>query len=403
MQKQSGSRKHLTMRQRNYIEVSILQGRSIMQMARYLRFSRQSIYHELHGNAYIKRTTKHLGMADAEPICVRLTKYPFVCNVCPYKQTCRRVKRYYHADVAHSLAKHRLVDRRKGTRLSKGQLLAIDETLTPLIKKGQSLHHIYKTNPGTFPVCERTLRNLINRQVLTVRNIDLPYTVRFKVKKVYKPPQPLQTRMPEVLLGRTYEDFSDTITFGDHYVQLDSVIGKQTDTTAILTIFFPTLSFMFGFLCRPRGWLSVNNHLLQLRTKLGPALWHKAFPVLLCDRGSEFDRLYLLEHDLIAGNTTQLSKVFYADAYNASQRAAIESNHRLIRRIIPKGRSINDLHQWDLDLIFSHINGLVRKQQANKTGYELAKASFGEAFLQAINISYIAPHDVNLKPDLLTK
>ncbi|NLB48964.1 MAG: hypothetical protein GX813_03910 [Erysipelotrichia bacterium] len=50
--------------------------------------------------------------------------------------------------------------------------------------------------------------------------------------------------------------------------------------------------------------------------------------------------------------------------------------------------------------MFSHINGLIRAKQNNKTGYELAKAYLGESFLTAMNIRYIPPEDVTLKPSL---
>lgn len=152
---------------------------------------------------------------------------------------------------------------------------------------------------------------------------------------------------------------------------------------------------MFGFLCDRKGWVPVNNHLLRLRAKLGPALFTKAMPVILADRGSEFDRLSLLEAN---DDGTESTKVFYADAYRSVQKAEIESNHRLIRRLIPKGRSFSNLTQAQLDLMFSNINALIRKKQGNRTGYELAKAQLGEDFLAAINIHFVRPEDVILKP-----
>jgi hypothetical protein len=50
--------------------------------------------------------------------------------------------------------------------------------------------------------------------------------------------------------------------------------------------------------------------------------------------------------------------------------------------------------------MFSHINGLIRPNQNDKTGYELAKAYLGLDFLNAINISYVAPNDVILNRSL---
>ncbi|NLB48963.1 MAG: hypothetical protein GX813_03905 [Erysipelotrichia bacterium] len=139
--------------------------------------------------------------------------------------------------------------------------------------------------------------------------------------------------MPEVLLGRTYADFKDFVRFGDHYAQIDSVIGKQTDKQTIATLIFPTLSFIFGFISPQKGWLSVNNGLVNILKKLGIVLFKQAFPVILSDRGTEFDQLYKLEKTLDEDGIVQpLSKVFYADPYTSNQRAEFESNHRFIRR-----------------------------------------------------------------------
>jgi IS30 family transposase len=398
MHKHKGSRKHFTYRQRNYIEFAILEGSSVLEISNYLGFSRQSIYKEIKDNSYSKiRHKNNFKFKDYR--CKMLNKYPFVCNSCKRKQSCTFVKRYYHADVAHDKARNRLTTSRKGTRLTYGEILDLEKDLVPGLEKGQSIHHIYETNKANFKVSERTIRNLINRNELSVRNIDLPMTVRFKTPNKRYQSKPRESRKPEALFGRMYDDFKEIVTPNEHYVQADSVIGKRNDKKVILTIFFPKLSFMFGFLCPYKGWLPVNNYFYALRMKLGKELYEKAMPFILVDRGTEFDRLYLLEEDEGEG----ISKVFYADAYCSSQRAEIESNHRLIRRILPKSTSFEHLTQDDLDLVFSHINGLIREKQGNKTGYELAKEYLGQEFLDAINIKYIPPNEVTLKPDLLKK
>ncbi|HZJ89433.1 MAG TPA: IS30 family transposase, partial [Bacilli bacterium] len=104
--------------------------------------------------------------------------------------------------------------------------------------------------------------------------------------------------------------------------------------------------------------------------------------------------------DTETGEVKELTKTFYADPYPSHQRAKIESNHRLIRRFIPKGKSFENLTQEMLDLMFSHINSLIRENQGNKTAYELALNFFGQDFLDLLNIKYIKPENVVLKPDL---
>jgi len=57
--------------------------------------------------------------------------------VCKFKQGCPHIKYYYRGDVANDNASDRLVVARRGTRLSKGELLNIEEIITPGIRKGK--------------------------------------------------------------------------------------------------------------------------------------------------------------------------------------------------------------------------------------------------------------------------
>ena len=401
MKKHNGSNKHFSLRQRNYLEVAIINQISVVEIADFLGFSRQSIYREVKTNSFIKKGRLKQFKNKKEVTCEKLLKFPFVCNVCKARQNCPSLKRYYNAEVAHEHARRTLKESRKGTRLTQEECQKLNLFLLPRMQNGQSLHHIYVSNPGYFKVTERTLRNLINRGDLIIRNYHLPMTVRFKPKKTYQRQRSI-SRIPEVLLNRTYDDFLDQYTENMHFVQVDSVIGKQQDKKTILTIFFPKFSLMFGFLCHNKTSKEVNNHFFALRAKLGDKLWQKAFPLIVSDRGSEFDRLYLLETaaDTETGEVIELTKTFYADPYTSHQRAEIESNHRLIRRLIPKGKSFENLTQEMLDLMFSHINSLIREKQGNKTAYELARDYFGQDFLDLLNIKYIKPENVVLKPDL---
>jgi hypothetical protein len=108
MRKHKGNRKHFTIRQRHYIEFAIGKGISIMEMANFLGFSRQSIYREIQDNRYPKFNQKR-ALEYPRNLCLRLTKYPFVCNVCKFKQGCPHIKYYYRGDVANDNASDCLV------------------------------------------------------------------------------------------------------------------------------------------------------------------------------------------------------------------------------------------------------------------------------------------------------
>ena len=53
-----------------------------------------------------------------------------------------------------------------------------------------------------------------------------------------------------------------------------------------------------------------------------------------------------------------------------SQKPHVENNHEFIRDIILKKKSMSNLTQDKLDLMFSHINSVPRKSLGGKTPYE---------------------------------
>ena len=114
----------------------------------------------------------------------------------------------------------------------------------------------------------------------------------------------------------------------------------------------------------------------------------------------EFNHLPQIEVDETGQKTTE---VYFTDAYRSNQKARIESNHRLIRYVIPKGTSFDHLTQNDIDILFSNINGLRRLSLDNATPFELAKKALGLKFLSLINIHYIPSKRIILKPSLFNK
>lgn len=73
MQKKKDSRKHFTFRQRLYIEVGLIRGTSIQEMANHLRFSRQSIYREIINNSFLKQT-RQLNIIRTDVTCEQFIK-----------------------------------------------------------------------------------------------------------------------------------------------------------------------------------------------------------------------------------------------------------------------------------------------------------------------------------------
>ena len=95
--------------------------------------------------------------------------------------------------------------------------------------------------------------------------------------------------------------------------------------------------------------------------------------------------------------------VFYYDAGSPYQKGAIEVNHELVRRILPKGTSFDHLTQEDIFLMMNHINSYKRKKLNDRSPYETFSFYHGEDVLEKLACRQVAAKDIMLKPGLLKK
>ncbi|OEF98743.1 hypothetical protein BHF68_03545 [Desulfuribacillus alkaliarsenatis] len=133
---------------------------------------------------------------------------------------------------------------------------------------------------------------------------------------------------------------------------------------------------------------------------LGKSTYKKLFPVILTDNGSEFSNPKAIEYSA-AG--THRSHLFYCDPSAPYQKGSIEVNHSLIRRILPKGKSFNDLTQDDILLIMNHVNSYKRKKLNDRSPYDAFSFYYGEDILGSMGYVSVAAEDINLTPKLLKK
>lgn len=93
--------------------------------------------------------------------CPLTDKAPFVCNNCKKKSGCRLDKYYYRAMTAQRDYRTLLVESRKGINISEDDLALLDETVSPLIRQGQSVYMILHNHPE-ITQCEKTIYNYID-------------------------------------------------------------------------------------------------------------------------------------------------------------------------------------------------------------------------------------------------
>ena len=333
-----------------------------------------------------------------EEHCEKLKSPPYVCNGCKDEFKCTLRKRYYIPTEAQKAYEKTLVESREGMNTTEEEIAVLDNFLSSLILKGQSINHIFANNSSDITVCQKTAYNLVNAGLITARRIDMPRSCRLRPRKRKAQERKVDQKCR---IGRTYDDFQLSLKENPdiEVVQMDTLEGTRGGKV-ILTIHFVSTSFMLAFLRERNTARSVQDVFENLYSLLGKELFQRLFPVLLADNGSEFSDPTAIEY---APDSTQRTRIYYCDPAAPYQKGALENNHTLIRRILPKGTSFNDLNQEDITLLMNHVNSYSREKLANKTPYEALRFLHGQAVMDMLGAELISPNEVFLRPDLLKR
>ncbi len=332
-----------------------------------------------------------------EEVCSCRFKPPYVCNGCMQLHKCTLKKSVYDAEDAHLAFSQNISESRSGILSNEAELARLNSIISPLVRKGQSIHQIYATYVDELMCSEKTIYNYIDACLFDVRNIDLPRKVKYRPR--YKKPEFKVDKGCRI--GRNYEDFQ---TFIEKHpdisaVQMDSVIGSRGGKV-LLTIHFVETSFMLAFLRDANTSQSVIDIFSNIRKIIGKENFQKLFPVILTDNGSEFSNPKAIEY---GPDGLLQTRIFYCDPSSPHQKGAIEVNHELIRRVLPKGTSFDWLTQTDIMLVMNHVNSYKRKKLNNLSPYQTFSFYYGEDLLKQFGCSPVAAEDIILKPKLLKR
>ena len=328
--------------------------------------------------------------------CHRLERAPYVCNGCGIRSCRQSTKYYYRAQYADQNYHEVLSSSRSGINKTPLELDDMDRIVSPLLKQGQPLGHIFATHGQQLGCSRRTLYHYIEQGAFSAGNLDLPRKVRYKPRKARKP---LQRTIPSYRTDRTYKDFEKYMEAHPetNVVEMDTVEGTKGGPV-LLTMLFRNCNFMLLFLLERNTQECVCQVFNALEQRLGTGGMLDIFPVILTDNGSEFKNPALLEKNLAGKSRTRL---FYCDPMASWQKGRLEKNHEFIRYIIPKGGSFESLTRSDVILMMNHINSIARASLNGRTPFELASLLLPGSLLRFIGSKRIPHDDVLLKPRLL--
>ena len=332
--------------------------------------------------------------------CKQRDRSPGACNFCPKLKTCHLDHYFYKADTAHANYKRDLVNTRSGINLNEEEKENLASTIVPLIDQGQSVYQI-KANHPEIKQCEKTIYNYIEIGVFRedgLINLSLKEKVKRKLpKNKYKP-----RKEPVNYEGRKHDDYLEFIKENPGIIttEMDTVMNSLSGPY-IQTFIFENTNFMFGFLHQEKTNESMSKSLDKLESRLGHDLFCTTIPLILTDRGSEFEKWDMFEGNTLTGEFR--CKIFYCDRMASWQKPHAENNHNYIRDILPNELDLSFLTQEDVDLMFSHINSTPREILRGKTPYELLVFLYGKDLANKLKIKQIKKDEVVLKPYLLTK
>ena len=380
--------KHLTLSDRNDVQLGLERGETFKAIAQLILKDPTTVSKEVKRNKQIRDSTSN------NLPCPLLDKAPFVCNGCSKRrQNCGYQKIFYLAKQAQKQYEQTLVEAREGTPLNSQTFWDMDKIISEGVKKGQHIYHILKTH--NLDVSSSTVYRHIRKGYLSIAPIDLTRAVKFKERRTSN----LPSIPKEAKKGRSYEDFQNYLALNqlDSWLEMDTVMGRMGGKV-LLTFNLSFCNFIFARLLENKTALEVTKHLYDIKNTLHEADkdFFQLFPVILTDNGGEFARVNDIEMD-IRGEI----KLFFCDPNRSDQKGRIEKNHTLIRDILPKGTSFDNLTQEDINLVCSHVNSVKRAALNGKSAYELFAFTYGEEIPKLLGISKIPAEDVCQSSKLL--
>ena len=204
------------------------------------------------------------------------------------------------------------------------------------------LYNRYPYIPST-----KTLYNWIDEGLCKVRNLDL----LLKVKRRAKAPR---VRAHKRLLGLSIDERPDCVNrreiFG-HW-EGDGIVGAHQKGFLISLVERRT-GFGLLFDVKDRNAAHIVEVIGQLKARFAEDFSH-LFRSITFDNGPEFSSAAALSCDDL--------KIYYAHPYASWERPVNENWNGIVRRFLPKGKTLNDLPDALVPRIANMINSLPRKR-----------------------------------------
>lgn len=197
-----------------------------------------------------------------------------------------------------------------------------------------------------------------------------------ELQKHLRSRRPMRRSVHNTVTGQWRSQIKDAVSISQRPAEADQreVLGHWEGDlllgrglTQIATLVERSTRFTVLVQVDGRDMASVTAGLSRELTRLP----ERARRSLTWDRGME-----LADHKTVAANTGL--SVFFADPRSPWQRGTNENTNRLLRQYFPKGTSLGNLTQDDLDAIAAKLNSRPRKPLAYRTPSERLEAMLNQ-------------------------
>jgi len=196
-------------------------------------------------------------------------------------------------------------------------------------------------------VCAKTLYRYIDEGLMNLNKLDLWLKLQRNTK-------PKRDRERKRILGQSIDErpqeINDRLTFG-HW-EIDTVVGKKTKgEPVVLTLTERLTRYQIIIKITGKNEAAVKETMESLSK--GNPHFPKLFKSITADNGSEFASL----SEALQG----LSDIYFAHPYSSWERGTNEKHNGILRRFIPKGKSLKDYSNDQIKQITHWMNHLPRK------------------------------------------
>lgn len=198
-------------------------------------------------------------------------------------------------------------------------------------------------------ISTKTMYNYIDLGISKIKNIDLLLKLRRKTK-------PKKVRENKKVLGRSIEERDESIETREEFGhwEIDLVIGKKgKEDPVLITLLERKTRAGVNLLAANRDSETIYNAIIDYASQVGDN-FSRIFRSITADNGSEFAKLASLEKD-------KATLIYFSHPYSAFERGSNERYNGLLRRFIPKGKSLKEYSAKAIKRIQDWCNDLPRK------------------------------------------